>query len=173
MPESLNNQVRTFEADVDKVHQLLHGGPGDSVTTEHGQLRSFAGLQADLVSQYDAAVNRTEAARSKVAADNSASAAQVAEAAAEAARDAAQLAAGVFPDIAAGLLATADGGYFSVPSPDISEHLVLYRHSAGAAAEIKRYPSSAALDGMRALLARLSADLIRTQAIIAGHHAFT
>lgn len=172
MSEPLNDRVRTFETDVDKVHQLVHGGPTDAVSTESGPLRTFAALQAALIAQYDAAITRTEAVQSKTAAAASAAAATEAQQDAEAARDAAQLAAGVYPDTAAGLAATADGAYFSVPSADENEHLILYRNSAGSAVEIKRYPSSAALDGIRALLAQLSASLIRTQAVIAGRHAF-
>ncbi|THG77762.1 hypothetical protein E5198_16465 [Pseudomonas sp. A-1] len=61
---------------------------------------------------------------------------------AEVARDAAQLSAGVFADTAAGLAGTVSGKYFSVPSADSSEFLVLYRNNAGVAQEVKRYPSA-------------------------------
>lgn len=172
MPASLNSRVRTFEADVEKVHQLVHGAPGGSVPTESGLLRTFAELQASLIAQFDAAANRTEAVQSKQAAQQARSGAQTAQAASEAARDAAQLAAGIYPDTATGLAATPAGSYFSVPSESESEHLILYRNSAGSAVEIKRYPSSAALDGMRTLLAQLSADLIRTQTAIVQRLAF-
>ena len=59
---------------------------------------------------------------------------------AEAARDAAQLAAGVYPDTATGLAAVQEGKYFSIPSVENSEFLVLYRKVSGVAVEIKRYP---------------------------------
>src|SRR5690606_32879243 len=45
---------------------------------------------------------------------------------AEAARDAATVNAEVYEDIATGLSATSDGDYFSVPSPDDEEYLILY-----------------------------------------------
>lgn len=62
---------------------------------------------------------------------------------AEAARDAAQLSAGVFDSTAAGLAATTVGDYFNVPSAEVDEYLILYRHAAGpTAAEVKRYPSA-------------------------------
>lgn len=71
--------------------------------------------------------------------------ATTAKTAAEAARDAAQLSAGVYATIAAGLAATTSGKYFSVPSSSSYEHLILYQNNAGAALEVKRYPSSAML----------------------------
>ncbi|WP_288075999.1 hypothetical protein [Pseudomonas sp.] len=65
--------------------------------------------------------------------------------AAEAARDAAQLSAGVYVDTSAGLAATTNGKYFSVPSADINEYLILYKNNSGVALEVKRYPSSTAV----------------------------
>lgn len=47
-----------------------------------------------------------------------------------------------FASVALGLLHTLDGGYFSVPSPDDREYSILYKNSAGAAVEVKRYPSA-------------------------------
>lgn len=74
---------------------------------------------------------------------NAATAAAAASAtAAAAASDAAQLSAGVYPDTATGLAATTTGKYFSVPSADSNEYLILYKNNAGAAVEVKRYPSA-------------------------------
>lgn len=61
---------------------------------------------------------------------------------AEAARDAAQLSAGVYADTATGLSATTDGDYFSVPSTQGGEFLVLYRNTAGQAEAVEVYPSA-------------------------------
>ena len=47
---------------------------------------------------------------------------------------------------AAGLLGTVSGGYFSVPSPDSKEYLILYKNTAGVAQEVSRYPSAQAID---------------------------
>lgn len=69
--------------------------------------------------------------------------ATTAKVAAEAARDAAQLSAGVYATTADGLAATTNGKYFSVPSPESAEYMILYLNSGGTAVEIKRYPSSA------------------------------
>lgn len=71
---------------------------------------------------------------------------------AEVARDAAQLSSGVFASVAGGLAATASGEYFSVPSAESAESLILYQHSAGAGVEKKRYPSAdsvAVLDSLK------------------------
>ena len=71
----------------------------------------------------------------------------VARVAAEVARDAAQLSAGVYAHTEDGLLGTAVGAYFSVPSLLDTEYLILYRHDAGGiATEIKRYPSVAGIE---------------------------
>ena len=71
--------------------------------------------------------------------------ATVAKVAAELARDAAQLSAGIYATTAAGLAATTTGKYFSVPSADSAEYLILYLNNAGVAVEQKRYPSAAAI----------------------------
>lgn len=66
---------------------------------------------------------------------------------AEQAADAAALNSGVYPDTAAGLSATTEGDYFSVPSAEDDEYLILYLHDAGpVATEIKRYPSAEAVE---------------------------
>lgn len=66
---------------------------------------------------------------------------------AEVARDAAQLSAGLFPSTAAGLAATVEGEYFSVPSSDPRVYLTLYRHDAGAVAtQIEQYPSLSGIE---------------------------
>lgn len=70
-----------------------------------------------------------------------------AKTAAEAARDATVVGAAptVYATTAAGLAATSSGEYFSVPSADSAEYLILYLNSSGTAVEQKRYPSVAAL----------------------------
>lgn len=92
---------------------------------------------------------------------------------AEAAADAAQLAGDVHPSIAAGLLATTPGNYFSVPSTLSSESLILYLHAAGGEAEeIKRYPSEGAVTDLRLGLAGIATGLVRTQGLMVHTHAF-
>ena len=54
-----------------------------------------------------------------------------------------------------GLVGTNSGGYFSVPSPESREFLILYKNNSGAALEIKRYPSSGAVDDIALRLPRL------------------
>lgn len=65
---------------------------------------------------------------------------------AQAAADAAQLSAGVYASTVLGLAATPVNRYFSVPSPESAESLILYQNVAGAATEVKRYPSSTVLN---------------------------
>lgn len=67
---------------------------------------------------------------------------------AKAAADAAQLSGGVYPDTAAGLAATQEGRYFSVPSSTDGEYLILYRKVNGAAVEVRRYPSAHAVQAV-------------------------
>jgi hypothetical protein len=87
---------------------------------------------------------------SRLASEAASGVALNAKTAAEAARDAAQLSAGVYPTTAVGLAATEATRYFSVPSADNNEYLILYRHDqAGAvhsAVEIQRYPSVAGIE---------------------------
>src|SRR5690606_24010594 len=54
--------------------------------------------------------------------------------AAETARDAAQASGNIYADTTAGLAATTEGDYFSVPSAEDDEYLILYRHDAGPTA---------------------------------------
>ncbi|MDX1505422.1 MAG: glycosyl hydrolase family 28-related protein, partial [Spongiibacter sp.] len=68
--------------------------------------------------------------------------AEAARDAAQDARDAAQLSSGIFADTTAGLAGTSEGDYFSTPSGDNTQYLILYRHDSGpVATEIERYPS--------------------------------
>lgn len=106
-----------------------------------GDIAAAAGYaQAAAVSANDASVALAGAVGAKVAAE-------IAKTGAELARDAAQLSAGVYPSTAAGITATNSltEKYFSVPSADGHEYLILYLNSAGIAVEQKRYPSAAAV----------------------------
>lgn len=83
--------------------------------------------------------------------------AQAARVDAEAARDAAMLSSGVYATTAAGLAATVSGRYFSVPSADSAEYLILYLNNAGSAVEQKRYASASAVAAVSAQAADLYA----------------
>ena len=76
---------------------------------------------------------------------------------AEVARDAAQLSAGIYEDVATGLLPenTVSGQYFSVPSPNSHEYLILYLNSAGVALELKRYPSATPVASLNASVSKM------------------
>lgn len=127
----LEEAIDRFKGNEERIDQFVNAA--DGYTSSGGQP----------VESLPAFLSRVEQEVGTVA-DNLA-AAQAAKTAAEAARDAAQLSAGVYVSTAAGMAAVADGAYFSVPSADSSEYLILYRRSGAAATEIKRYPSTAAL----------------------------
>ncbi len=127
----LEEAIVRFKGNEERIEQFVNDA--DGYTSSAGQP----------VESLPAFLSRVEQEVGTVA-DNLA-AAQAAQSAAEAARDAARLSAGVYVSTAAGIAAVVDGAYFSVPSADSSEHLILYRRSGAAATEIKRYPSTAAL----------------------------
>lgn len=58
----------------------------------------------------------------------------------------------IYTSVALGLASTAQGSYFSVPSPESAEYLVLYQNNAGVASEIKRYPSNEVVQGLQVVV---------------------
>ena len=52
----------------------------------------------------------------------------------------------IYANTALGLAGTNNGGYFSVPSPESSEYLILYQNNAGVPKEIDRYPNAKAVE---------------------------
>ncbi|MCT9812408.1 SGNH/GDSL hydrolase family protein [Acidovorax sp. Be4] len=134
----------------ERIDQLLNGEES-SYTDRFGRARrTIAALEAEYPNAQanaDAAAGSAEAASSAKALAQAAKAqAETAKTQAEAARDAAAVNGKVYATTAAGLAATSGAGdanrYFSVPSSDSSEYLILYLNSAGAAVEQKRYQSS-------------------------------
>jgi hypothetical protein len=85
-------------------------------------------------------------AANAVLASQQAQLAVAAKTAAESARDTAVISSNIFSSIATGLTGTANGKYFSVPSPVDEEYLILYRNDNNTATEIKRYPSVLGLE---------------------------
>lgn len=107
----------------------------------------------DVAEQLAAA--QVEADRAGTEADRAGSEAERAEAA----RDAAMANSKIYPDTAAGLAEVADSQYFSVPSAESSEYLILYKNNAGSAVEVKRYPSASAVSDLAGQSAQVAADL--------------
>lgn len=94
---------------------------------------------------------------------------------AESARDVSQLAAGIYETTAAGITGTVNGEYFTVPSPDTDESVIIYRNVSGVATEIKRYPSAAMIDSVALIgtqvevdASQVAADVIATAASAAA-----
>ncbi|WP_413052126.1 hypothetical protein [Pseudomonas bubulae] len=102
-------------ASAEKQHEYIHGGPTVDVLTESGPLPTLA--------------KQAVQAQAKVTASLQEVAAQMAGAM-------------TYSTTTQGLAGTQNGGYFSVPSPNASESLILYKNAAGVASEEKRYPSS-------------------------------
>ncbi|MCE0871056.1 hypothetical protein [Pseudomonas alloputida] len=120
--------VDQMEGDAALLHQMVHGDVNQVVTTGGGALPSLAKWQNDAGLFFEDAANRAETAL-----------------------DAGLLNAGICSNIAEGLLKTVSGEHFSVPAPNSTEYLILYRNNAGAAVEVKRYPSTDAFVQLKAL----------------------
>lgn len=111
-------------ASAEKQHEYIHGGPTVDVLTESGPLPSLA--KQAVQAQEKVTVALTEVASQMAGAMT-------------------------YESIALGLLGTQTGGYFSVPSLESDEFLILYKNAAGVAQEIDRYPNAekiARLDSM-------------------------
>lgn len=145
---------------VGKVITFTAAIPADKVEVHYHVPSQFVGLSGADLTVLGSAQSAAQASAAASAAQ--ASAATSAKTAAEAARDAAMLSAGVYATTAAGLAATTSGKYFSVPSADSAEYLILYLNNAGVAQEVKRYPAKSALDPLqktnKAVLAVEDAD---------------
>lgn len=94
------------------------------------------------------------------AAVNASTAADTARLTAEAAAAAAMLNQGMFPTVSAGLSATADGGYFTVPGTG-SIYATLYRKESGVAVLIGNYYSREGVDAAVAAEAAARAGVIQ------------
>lgn len=76
---------------------------------------------------------------------------------AEQARDAAMLSAGMFATPAAGIAATTDGKYFTVPGTPPDNFISLYKNTGGVASLVLTYPSKVAVDTIMALIQAFTA----------------
>lgn len=98
---------------------------------------------ASLVNAGNSLASASTSASQAARAESEAGQAVLAKLAAEAARDASQLASGIFPDVAAGLVGTTSGKYFSVPSEEDGDvFLILYLNNDGEPEEKAKYPSA-------------------------------
>jgi hypothetical protein len=60
----------------------------------------------------------------------------------------------IYTSVALGLAGTPTGGHFSVVDSSADGYLILFRNDAGVPIEVKRYPSSVALQNMESLVRR-------------------
>lgn len=128
----------------------MSSAAGDATIAIGAAQQALAYSQNSKVSADQSAASAAEAASSAAIVDATNIQAYVADAAAYASQaQAAAATAGVFTTVAAGIAATTDGKYFSVPSATDSEYTVLYLNASGVAQEVKRYPSKKAVDRVR------------------------
>lgn len=144
----------TAETVIDNINELLMiestAAHPDPILAQIGEVVAGlatvdAAVTVTTAAATAAAQSRDASASSAASASASASSATASAALASTASAAIQLSTGIFSAIAPGLAATAVGGYFSVPSADSNEYLILYQNVSGSAAEISRYPNVKAL----------------------------
>lgn len=152
-PPSNSDNPTAFSS---KASALLGALPQLVTEINNEVLVTIPGLVDTVANASATAINETIPAAvalvNEAVVQTAAGSATAAKVAAELARDAAQLSAGVYASTAAGLAATVSGKYFSVPSAEGAESLILYLNGAGVAVEQKRYPSSEAVDGLIGVL---------------------
>ncbi|MCA4960987.1 serine hydrolase [Pseudomonas sp. Y24-6] len=131
-PKDLSDNAEDFD--------LLMTTEAVSVLNRLGApLRSWKGMVAEFVA------DQVSRANTFIATQN---AKQAAFDAAQVAREnayATRISSGIYATTALGLASTVFEQYFSVPSPESREYLILYKNSAGTAVVIKRYPSAGAV----------------------------
>lgn len=148
-PADINDRLEAAavkaEGGSEIMRRFANDPAGVLIPTESGPLQPLKGFLQDKGAIIDEQVANQlgpvteQAAIATAAADRSEQAAEVA-----------QQSAGIFPNAAAGLAATTDGQYFSVPSAESSEFLILYQNNAGVALDTgKRTPT---VDGVKDLL---------------------
>lgn len=143
------NRAVIFSADGLKV---LAGPTADEVAAaqtyaeEAMAARDKAEAWADEDEDVDVEPGRFSAKHHAAKAEDSSVAAQGALEGAIDARDAALASGNLYPDVATGLAATAEGDYFAVVGPDADTYATLYRKTDGAAVEVKAVASKALVD---------------------------
>lgn len=142
--------VRWYWGGIERlVEDIVPAVGADVLTDVTSKVTEAQGWSATSQSYATAAQTaQTGAESAKAGAEAAKAGAETAQAAAEAARDATVTGAAptVYATTAAGIAATTNGQYFSVPSASSTEYLILYLNNAGAEVEQKRYPSTAAID---------------------------
>lgn len=157
----LNDAADRAEAGADIIEQVANGGDAVEVPTASGPRPSLAKWFSDRYAEFYAWA-------ALILADCLSALSLT-----QSARDAAMLNAGLYQDISAGLVATSNGDFFSVPSADPHEYVILYKNNSGVAVEQGRYPSAqAAIDAVTASSEAIEqADRAESQAAAAENSA--
>lgn len=121
--------VAQAEADAGLLRLMIHGDSTVSVQTDGGMVPSFA---KQAVQAQEKVTSALEEVASQLAGSMT------------------------YSTTALGLAGTQNDGYFSVPSAESAEYLILYQNVAGVATERKRYPSSAGVQDVLEMVNRSS-----------------
>ena len=153
--ERLGLIVDLAEQSMDIVQRFSNDPIGaGNIQTASGPIKNLKQVSADIKSSGEAAVDvaitdlidelKSETSVSALIDGLTDTASLAAESAARAvvAADSANATGRIYASTAIGLVDTAVGRYFSVPSPESSEYLILYQNVAGVATERKRSPST-------------------------------
>lgn len=152
--ERLGLIVDLAEQSMDIVQRFSNDPIGaENIQTASGPIKNLKQVSADIKSDGQSAIDvavtelidtlKTETSVNALIGGLTDTAAVAAENAARAvvAADSATATGKIYASTALGLADTAVDRYFSVPSPNDSEYLILYQNNAGIAVEKKRYPS--------------------------------
>lgn len=121
----------------------------DPIPTDSGEIQNLKQLAGGIAQDGKDAVAQA-VAEGVVDLTEAVENAAISAAQAQAARDAAQVSASIYPDVAAGMASVPPDKFFSVPSPESAEYLVLYQNNAGVAKEVDRYPNAKAIEDISA-----------------------
>lgn len=185
--ERLGLIVDLAEQSMDIVQRFSNDPIGaGNIQTASGPIKNLKQVSADIKSDGETAIGvavtelidvlKTETSVSALI-DGLTDTAALAEASAdraEVAADYANATGKIYDSTVIGLLPanTAPDQYFSVPSSQSSEFLILYKNVLGVAVEVKRYPSEGYVTALLNNQINISADLIRTQTIVVQNLEF-
>ncbi|WP_339428876.1 hypothetical protein [Pseudomonas taetrolens] len=165
--ERLGLIVDLAEQSMDIVQRFSNDPIGaGNIQTASGPIKNLKQVSADIKSDGQSAIDTavtdlidTLKAETSVSAliDGLTDAASLAEESAdraELAADSANATGKIYDDIATGLLPqnSAPGQYFSVPSADVNEYLILYKNNFGVAEEVGRFASADAVNKVLSMI---------------------
>lgn len=137
-----NGAATIIQSAANDVSTAISAAQAAQAAAEAAQALAEAAKTAAQLAETNAETAETNAELAETNAEIAEANAEAAQAAAELARDSSWVNNRIFANTAAGISGTSNGQYFSVPSANSKEHLILYLNNSGIANEIKRYPST-------------------------------